>query len=63
SLEEDAKDAIADIAELANVDSTSTSPDDENSLTEVEEYLRVATQLICESVGYSTPTDKDHMSQ
>ncbi|XXK27886.1 UPF0149 family protein [Arenicellales bacterium nBUS_45] len=63
SLEEDAKDAIADIAELANVDSTSTSPDDENSLMEVEEYLRVATQLIFESVGYTAPTLKDHMSQ
>ena len=63
SLEEDAKDAIADIAEFANVDSTSTSPDDENSLAEAEEYLRVAIQLIFESVGYSALTHKDHISQ
>ena len=63
SLEEDAKDAIADIAEFANVDSTSTSPDDENSLAEAEEYLRVAIQLIFEAVGYSALTHKDHISQ
>jgi len=59
-LEPDAKDAIDDIAELAHVDPDSADSDDEKALAELEEYLRIATQLIFESTGLSETHLKSH---
>ena len=54
-LESDAQDAIYDIAELAQVDTTSADSGDEDALIELEEYLKVAVQLIFEAVEASAP--------
>ncbi len=59
-LEPDAKDAIDDIAELAHVDPDSADTEDEKALAELEEYLRIATQLIFESAGLSETHIKSH---
>jgi len=55
-LEADAQDAIDDIAELAQVDTTSADSGDEDALIELEEYLKVAVQLIFEAVEASAAT-------
>ena len=49
TLEPDAAEAIIDIADIARADTTSVAPDDETALAEIEEYLRVAAQLIFEA--------------
>ena len=58
-LEADAQDAIEDISELASVDIVSANPDDESAIVELEEYLRVAAQLIFESAGCSESFNKE----
>ena len=55
-LETDAQDAINDIAELAQVDTASAASGDEDALIELEEYLKVAVQLIFEAVEASAAT-------
>ncbi len=60
TLEPDARDAIVDISELAQADAGSADSDDENALTELEEYLRVATQLIFEAAQPPTPAQPTH---
>ena len=49
TLEPDAAEAIIDIANIARADTASAAPDDETALAEIEEYLRVAAQLIFEA--------------
>lgn len=49
TLEPDAAEAIIDIADIARADTTSVVPDDETAIAEIEEYLRVAAQLIFEA--------------
>ena len=55
-LETDAQDAINDIAELAQVDTASAASGDDDALIELEEYLKVAVQLIFEAVEASAAT-------
>ena len=55
-LETDAQDAINDIAELAQVDTVSAASSDDDALIELEEYLKVAVQLIFEAVEASAVT-------
>ena len=55
-LETDAQDAINDIAELAQVDTVSAASSDDDALIELEEYLKVAVQLIFEAVEASAAT-------
>ncbi len=57
-LEPDAKDAIDDIAELAHVDPDSADTEDEKALAELEEYLRIATQLILSRRDYLRPISR-----
>ena len=55
-LETDAQDAINDIAELAQVDIASAASGDDDALIELEEYLKIAIQLIFEAVEASAAT-------
>ena len=55
-LETDAQDAINDIAELAQVDTASAASGDDDALIELEEYLKIAIQLIFEAVEASAAT-------
>ena len=55
-LETYAQDAINDIAELAQVDTASAASGDDDALIEIEEYLKVAVQLIFEAVEASAAT-------
>ena len=58
SLEADAQDAITDISQFAHVDATAAQSDDENALIELEEYLKVAAQLIFEAAEVTMPAHR-----
>jgi len=58
SLEADAQDAITDISQFAHVDATAAQSDDENALIELEEYLKVAAQLIFEAAEVTMPVHR-----
>lgn len=58
SLEADAQDAITDLSQFAHVDAATAKSDDENALTELEEYLKVAAQLIFEAAEVVVPTHR-----
>ena len=58
SLEADAKDAIADLAQFAQVDAAGAQSDDESALIELEEYLKVVAQLVFEAVEVVIPTHR-----
>ena len=58
SLETDAREAITDISQCAHVDAAAAQSDDENALTELEEYLKVAAQLIFEATETAIPAHR-----
>ena len=58
SLEADAKDAITDLAQFAQVDAAGAQSDDESALIELEEYLKVVAQLVFEAVEVVIPTHR-----
>ena len=58
SLEADAKDAITDLAQFAQVDAAGARSNDESALIELEEYLKVVAQLVFEAVEVVIPTHR-----